>query len=479
VRWNKAHETIFGFSPEEMKDRSILEWHLPENKEKILTAIMEVRDKGVGNLEAPLLTKDGRLIPFLMTVVTFEIMKGKYLMGVGLDISSSKNVEAEKVKLEEKFQQVQKMESVGRLAGGIAHDFNNLLTVIIGYCDILFNRLKDNDLDAMVEIRNAAQRAATLTGQLLAFSRRQILQPQAISLPLTIMNMQMMLKRLIGEDVEISVKASGDTWLVLLDPGKLEQVVMNLAVNARDAMPFGGKLTIETSNVVLDSSSIALHPEVLKGEYVLLAVSDSGQGIHQSVLPHIFEPFFTTKEIGKGTGLGLATVYGIIKQSNGYIFCYSELGKGTTFKIYLPRFRDKIEIDATLAASVSQSPGGKESILLVEDDEEIRGLVQFTLNEAGYSVVSARNGIEALAALTDRINLLLTDVVMPGMDGSKVAEQVAERYPSIKVLYMSGYTDDIIVPYGVLDKVLRLLQKPFSAVGLLRAVRETLDLPPN
>jgi two-component system cell cycle sensor histidine kinase/response regulator CckA len=298
-------------------------------------------------------------------------------------------------------------------------------------------------------------------------------------LPLTIMNMQMMLKRLIGEDVEISVKASGDTWLVLLDPGKLEQVVMNLAVNARDAMPFGGKLTIETSNVVLDSSSIALHPEVLKGEYVLLAVSDSGQGIHQSVLPHIFEPFFTTKEIGKGTGLGLATVYGIIKQSNGYIFCYSELGKGTTFKIYLPRFRDKIEIDATLAASVSQSPGGKESILLVEDDEEIRGLVQFTLNEAGYSVVSARNGIEALAALTDRINLLLTDVVMPGMDGSKVAEQVAERYPSIKVLYMSGYTDDIIVPYGVLDKVLRLLQKPFSAVGLLRAVRETLDLPPN
>ncbi|MGA2544969.1 MAG: PAS domain S-box protein [Rectinemataceae bacterium] len=475
IRWNKSHETIFGFSPEEMKDRSILAWHLPENKEKVLKTIMEEWDKGVGNLEAPMLAKNGRLIPFLMTGVKFEIMKKKYLMGVGLDISSSKNAEEEKVKLEEKFQQVQKMESVGRLAGGIAHDFNNLLTVILGYCDILVNRSQGADMDALGEIRGAAERAATLTGQLLAFSRRQILQPQAISLNLTIMNMQTMLKRLIGEDVEISVKARRGEWLVLVDPGKLEQVVMNLAVNARDAMPSGGKLKIETSNIIFDRSFTSPHPEICEGEYVLLTVSDTGEGMDRSVLPHIFEPFFTTKEIGKGTGLGLATVYGIIKQSHGFIFCDSQAGRGTTFTIYLPRILEKTELDAPMSASVSQSQGGMESILLVEDDDGIRGLARLILSEAGYSVVSTRNGSEALAALTDRIDLLITDVVMPDMDGSIVAEQVTTRYPGIKVLYMSGYTDDLIVHYGVLDENLRLLQKPFSAEELLRAVREVLD----
>jgi two-component system cell cycle sensor histidine kinase/response regulator CckA len=389
----------------------------------------------------------------------------------------------ERKQLEEQLRQSQKMEAVGRLAGGVAHDFNNLLTIISGYSDLLLDTLPGQERSRahVEEIRKAGTRAATLTRQLLAFSRSQVLAPQVLDLNAVVTNVDKMLRRLIGEDVDLVAILGEKLGSVRADPGQIEQVIMNLAVNARDAMPQGGKLTIETSNASLDAAYARTHATVVPGEYVMLAVSDTGIGMDAHTQAHIFEPFFTTKEKGKGTGLGLATVYGIIKQSGGYIWVYSEPGMGATFKIYLPRV-EKSSPEAGGGKAAESPAKGHETILLVEDEPALRAMVRSVLESKGYKVLEARHGEDALVVTElhrGPIDLLLTDVVMPGMSGRELAEHLVSANPKTKVLYMSGYTDDAIVHHGVLGSDMAFLQKPFSPDSVVRKVREVLDAPPH
>jgi signal transduction histidine kinase/CheY-like chemotaxis protein len=386
---------------------------------------------------------------------------------------------AERKKLEQQFLQAQKMEAIGRLAGGVAHDFNNLLTAIIGYSDLVLMRTPPddplrNDLD---EIRKAGERAATLTQQLLAFSRKQILQPKLIDLNTTVIDTTRMLRRLVGEDVEMVTVLKQGLWQVKADPGQIEQVLMNLAVNARDAMPGGGKLTVETANSNLDEGYAGSHLSVAPGKYVMLAVSDTGCGMDSHTQAQIFEPFFTTKEQGKGTGLGLATVYGIVKQSGGHVWVYSEVGRGTTFKVYLPQACG--EADALESQSQSMTiPRGMETVLLVEDDLQVSKFAAQVLGELGYRVIVASNGTEALEVASSaraEINLVLTDVVMPKMGGKQLADELRSLTPDVKVLFISGYTQDAIVNHGILDPGIAFLHKPFTPGELARKVRQALD----
>jgi PAS domain S-box-containing protein len=389
----------------------------------------------------------------------------------------------ERVALEERLRQSQKMEAVGRLAGGVAHDFNNLLTVILGYAQILAEGVPagSRQAESTAQIKSAAERAAGITRQLLAFSRKQVLSPRIINLNDTVMNLDSLLRRLIGEDIEVLTVPAGDLGSVKADPGQIEQVIMNLALNARDAMPHGGKLTLETANVTLDDAYAIEHQPITPGRYVLLAVSDSGVGMSPELQARIFEPFFTTKEVGKGTGLGLSTVYGIVKQSGGFIWVYSEPGQGATFKIYLPRVDQPSEISGA-DKRLSNVLRGTESILLVEDDAQVRQLSSSVLSHCGYRVLAAANPEEGIKIARENhrdIRLLITDVVMPGMNGRQLAEKVAEFLPNIKVLYISGYTSNAIVHYGVLDEGLWFLPKPFSLSALIGKVREVLDANPQ
>ncbi|MCR4408127.1 MAG: GAF domain-containing protein, partial [Anaerolineae bacterium] len=386
---------------------------------------------------------------------------------------------SERKRLEEQLLQAQKMEAVGRLAGGVAHDFNNLLTAIIGYSELLLMGLGPDSpwRKDIAEIKKAADRAAALTRQLLAFSRKQMLQPQVLNLSLVVAGIEKMLRRLIGEDIELVIILDPELGLVKADPGQIDQVIMNLAVNARDAMPQGGKLTIETRNVYLDEEYAQQHLEVEPGPYVMLAVSDTGVGMDEEIKSHLFEPFFTTKEVGKGTGLGLATVYGIIKQSGGHIWVYSEPGQGTTFKIYLPVVGEEVE-PARLPPLLDESLHGAETILLVEDDSLVRELASRVLIQHGYLVLEAYDGEKALRICQEYrkpIHLLVTDVVMPGgMSGRQLAETLITMHPETRVLYMSGYTDDSIVYHGVLEPGTAFLQKPFTPESLARKVGEVL-----
>jgi two-component system, cell cycle sensor histidine kinase and response regulator CckA len=392
---------------------------------------------------------------------------------MSLDVTDRKN-------LEEQLRQAQKMEAVGRLAGGIAHDFNNLLMVIQGYADLLADRLPAGDsLRRNAEqIQMAGQRAASLTRQLLAFSRKQMLAPSVISIHTVVADMEKILRRLIGEDVQLETSSAADLWLVKADRSQIEQVIMNLAVNARDAMPQGGRLTIETSNVELDSS-FSRHAVVMSpGKYVMLAVTDNGCGMDAETQAHLFEPFFTTKEKGKGTGLGLATVYGIVKQSGGYVWVYSEPGRGTSFKIYLPRIEEESAKVLRNPRTESKAlPRACETVLLVEDEDGVRQLAREYLEMNGYTVIEAEDGHTALelAALhAGPIHLLMTDVVMPGISGRELAQRIAKTRPEIKVLYMSGYTDQAVVHHGILDTGAVLLQKPFTMATLASKLREIL-----
>jgi PAS domain S-box-containing protein len=402
-----------------------------------------------------------------------------HFLAVKEDITERKQAEEVRAKLEEQLRQSQKMESVGRLAGGVAHDFNNLLTVILGYCDILEDTLHagDSRLEDLTRIRQAGESAAVLTRQLLAFSRQQILTPTVLDLNDLVTRFHKMLGRLIGEDIIISMVLQPGLWPVTADPGQIEQVIMNLVVNARDAMPTGGRLTIETGNVHFDDSYAENHLEAPTGPCVMLIVTDTGHGIDEPTRARLFEPFFTTKEPGKGTGLGLATVYGIVKQSGGHIMVYSEPGLGTTFKIYLPAYQTD---STTLASSQSQpvSRGGHETILLVEDNELVRSLSQRALQDKGYLILESRSGDEALSLVGQyqgQIDLLLTDVVMPRISGRELAEQLKALHPRLKVLFMSGYTNDTMIQHGVMTAKIEFLSKPFSPNVLASKVREMLD----
>jgi two-component system cell cycle sensor histidine kinase/response regulator CckA len=380
--------------------------------------------------------------------------------------------------LEKQLRMAQKMEAIGRLSGGIAHDFNNLLGVIIGYSRVLKKSLgPENELsEHAVEIEKAGQRAAAMTKQLLAFSRQQVLTPAILNLNTLVTDMEKMLPRLLGEDIEVSLSLDSELGSVKADQSQIEQVIMNLAVNARDAMPEGGKLKIQTTNAHLDQSYTRAHPGSRVGDYVCLSVADTGTGMAPGILSHIFEPFFTTKERGKGTGLGLATVYGIVKQSNGYIWVDSAPGEGASFQIYLPLHVGQSADEQKLQPA--EKLHGTERILLVEDSEPLKKLAQKFLEAAGFQVLSAASGEEALevaARFRGTFDLLLTDVVMPGMNGRALAEQLSPRQPGMRVLYMSGYTDSFIAGHGVLEPGTRLLHKPFTDEVLIRKVREVLD----
>ncbi len=397
-----------------------------------------------------------------------------------IDISDQRRAEEEQRRLEEQLRQTQRMEAVGLLAGGVAHDFNNLLTAILGTCDLIdLGNLKGRELsDALDEIRKASDKAATLTRQLLAFSRKQVLQPRRLDLNRTVAEMEKMLRRIIGEDIEFITELAPEIGPVMADPGQIEQVVMNLAVNARDAMPEGGRLFVETGDVHLDEDYARDHADVTPGRYALLSITDSGIGMTPEEQSRAFEPFFTTKEVGKGTGLGLATVHGVVAQSGGHIWLYSEPGEGTTFKIYLP-----VDMDAEERATAPHDPAardlaGSETILIVEDEPTVRTLARRVLQRYGYRVHEAENPDQAVRAshrIDGPLHLLLTDVVMPGASGRQLARQLSLERPDLRVLYMSGYTDNAIVHHGVLDPGTSLLEKPFTAEGLARKVREILD----
>jgi two-component system, cell cycle sensor histidine kinase and response regulator CckA len=401
------------------------------------------------------------------------------------DITERKNAEVERERLEEQLRMAQRMEAIGSLAGGIAHDFNNLLSVILGCTEFAMARAREDDQlrDELLELKKASDRAAALTRQLLAFSRKQVLQPVSLDLNQIAAGVEKMLRRILGEDIDYIQVLAPDLGMVWADPGQIEQVLMNLVVNARDAMPAGGKLIIETSNVDLDEAHAARHLAVKPGPYVRLTITDTGCGMDAATQARIFEPFFTTKEIGRGTGLGLSTVYGIVKQSGGNIWVYSECGQGTTFKVYLPRMRSfTTKVTSSGLAAVPSRSTGTETILVVEDEEAIRNIAKRMLQEAGYTVLTTSTASDALLigkTHQGKIHLLLTDVVMPQMGGRELSESLAVALPGIKVLYMSGYTDEAIVHHGTLDPGTHFIPKPFSTAELLRKVREVLDIGTN
>ena len=384
----------------------------------------------------------------------------------------------ERKQLEEQLRQSQKMEAVGRLAGGIAHDFNNLLNVITGYGELISERLPQGDpMGAKVDqIKKAAQRAASLTRQLLAFSRKQVIEPRVLDLNALLADLDKMLRRMIGEDIEMSTVEGQPLGRIKADPGQIEQIVMNLVVNARDAMPQGGKLTLGTANVDLDQAFARRNAGARAGAYVLLSVGDTGTGMDPETQSHIFEPFFTTKEMGKGTGLGLATVYGIVKQNNGYIEVESAPGRGACFRVYLPRVQDRAE--ALRARESTAPPQGSETILVVEDEDLVRQVVREALRSFGYTVLEtgdAEEGARICKSHAGPIHLLMTDVIMPKMNGRALAKRLTLQRPDLKVLYMSGYTDSAIVQHGVLEPGVSFLQKPFALTALARKVRDVLD----
>ena len=420
--------------------------------------------------------KDGTTFWNELSVSPVRDAEGRltHFVGVQVDVTARRA-------LEEQFRQVQKMEAVGQLAAGVAHDFNNLLTIINGYSDLLLQDLPPGDpsREPVSEILAAGERSAGLTRQLLAFSRQQVLAPRVLSLNDVVAEAEKMLRRLVGEDVRLTAALGPAPWPVLADGGQVEQVLMNLVVNARDAMPTGGRITIETRNVELDESYARAHPDARPGPHVVLIVADTGAGMTPDVAARVFEPFFTTKGPGKGTGLGLATAYGIVRQSGGHVAAYSEVGVGTTFKVYLPQ-ATKPKGGSKVLPGLSTPPRGTETVLLAEDDAGVRALTRHVLAGCGYAVLEAADGEEAVrvaAAHAGPIDLLVTDVVMPGAGGRPTAELVAARHPGVRVLFVSGYTDDAVIRHGVLREGVDFLQKPFSPVALAAKVREVLDAP--
>ena len=479
---NKAGEELIGYSRDEILQMRISDVVPRHYLDQIHTRLKEkLADHSLTIYECEAIRKDGSRVPIeVSSRLIYENGVPVAVQGSARDITERKRAEEALRASQLQLQQSQKLEAIGQLAGGVAHDFNNMLTAIMGYTDLSLRRvgLENPIRRNLEETKKAAERAASLVRQLLAFSRKQILEPKVLDLNEVVKDMQKMLTRLIGENIKLATRLETDLGSVKADPCQVEQIIVNLVVNARDAMPRGGRVTIETANISLDAQTAAKHVAVIPGEYVMLAVSDTGNGMDQETQARIFEPFFTTKEVGKGTGLGLSTVYGIVKQSGGNIWVYSEPGFGTVFKVYLPRIDDATANNIAKQAQESNAPRGTETILLVEDEDVVRGLTRKILMQAGYNVLDARSGDEAIrlcATHAGPIDLLLTDVVMPEVSGKEVADRLLELRPSIHVLYMSGYTDEAIVQHGVLDANVKFIQKPFTWVGLTRKVREVLN----
>jgi two-component system cell cycle sensor histidine kinase/response regulator CckA len=481
IWWSDEVYRIFGYAPGEVPASNELFFKSvpPEDVPRIQAALQgSLRDGIPYCVQHRVIRPDGteRIVEERSTIVRDPAGRPIRMVGTVLDVTDHQ-------RLEEQLRQAQKMEAVGRLAGGVAHDFNNLLTAILGSAELLLGRLGPDHPERVEaeEIRKAALWAADLTRQLLAFSRQQVLDPQVFDLSAVVADMDKMLRRLVRADITFRTRLASDLGAVRADPGQIEQVIMNLAVNACDAMPGGGTLTIETANVELGAGRERDQLTANPGRYVMLTVSDTGTGMSATTQAHIFEPFFTTKERGKGTGLGLSTVYGIVKQSEGYVWLESEPGRGTTFKVYLPRVDAPIETPAPGLAPVA-ARGGAETILVVEDQEPVRRLTCKILETQGYAVLVAADGPEALQ-MAERhqgvIDILVTDVVMPGMSGREVGRRLAAVRPGMRVLYLSGYADDSIVSHGVLAPGLAFLQKPFTPETLARRVRELLDAPPG
>jgi two-component system, cell cycle sensor histidine kinase and response regulator CckA len=476
---NRAGRRLLQFGDDEDLSTLLLTTVHPAATRVEITETMipaALRD-GVWEGPSTLLARDGREIPVSLAFIAHRLPDGTP------QFSAIMRDMTRRYELETQLRQAQKMEAVGRLAGGVAHDFNNMLSVILANADLLGLDVAagTSEPDCLREIRGAALRAADLTRQLLAFSRQQVLEPRVLSPNDVIGGVEKMLRRLISENITIVMALSPTVSRIKADPGQLEQVILNLAVNARDAMPAGGRLTFETADINLDEPYVATHPNVTAGPYVMLAVSDTGTGMDKATQARIFEPFFTTKEQGKGTGLGLATVYGIVKQSGGYIWAYSEPHRGSTFKIYLPSIGRAID-PAEPSPRVAQPARGRETILFVEDDPSLRSAGAEILGRHGYTVLVAGSGDEAVARFRDNadaIDLVATDVVMPGLTGPETVERLRAAYPHVKVLFMSGYTDATVMEHGVSTVGASFLQKPFGIATLTQKVRDVLDGRPG
>jgi PAS domain S-box-containing protein len=481
--WNLGAKNLYQYSPEEIVGKPVtllIPTGFVEDERRILARAAQ--GAAVRQYETQRLRKDGSVVEVAVTISPVRDTAGNVIgvSKIARDLTPRREAEIALRRTEEQFRQAQKMEAVGRLAGGVAHDFNNLLSVILSYAGLAVDTLKVGDplRGDLEQIEIAGNRATELTRQLLAFSRQQVLQPRVLDLNQIVAGMKPMLTRLLGEDIDLAAVAASDLFRVLADPGQVEQVVMNLAVNARDAMPNGGKLTIETANVELSPDDVAADVGVQAGHYAMLAVSDTGVGMDAATRARIFEPFFTTKDKGKGTGLGLSTVFGIVQQSGGHVGVYSEPGQGCTFKVYLPA-TDRVA-EAPVAATMAAVLHGSETILLVEDEPQVRAVECSILRRHGYHVLETSNGGEAFLIAREfagRIHLMLTDVVMPRMSGRVLAQELAAQRPDMKVLFASGYTDDAIVHHGVLNAGVAFLQKPFTPDALLRKIREVLDGP--
>jgi PAS domain S-box-containing protein len=471
---NEATRKAYGFSESEFRGMTIRDVRPDSDAPSFAAHIEEWKQDGRHQGHWQHQRKDGKCFEVDVISHKLEYAGRSVRLVVAQDVS-------ERLLLEGQLRQAQKMEAIGRLAGGVAHDFNNLLMVIKGHTELLLNVLPpaDHVTRKVEQIDRAADRAAALTRQLLAFSRMQVLQPRAMNLNSVVQEMANLIPRLIGEDIELVVRSSADLGTIRADASQMEQIIMNLAVNSRDAMPKGGRFTIETSNVELDNLYRAAHPVVQPGKYVLLAVSDTGTGMDAETQAHIFEPFFTTKEQGKGTGLGLATVYGVVKQSGGFIWVYSELGRGTTFKIYLPRV-DEAAASIPVVHIPSSLARGTETVLLAEDEQDVREVAREFLESAGYTVLEAAGGAEALevsAARAGPIDLLITDMVMPGISGQELARKMRALREGIRVIYMSGYSEHAAGEAAKCDAAAMVLTKPFSRAVLLRTVRDILPVP--